>query len=213
MIDVRPNHVDGYLLRAINDYKSNRFLQAIRDNTKALTLTRIPEQRASIYYNRPLHMTRSRTGNRRSTTLPRRRRSTPLEPRVRFQSAAHTADCRRGRAKCLMQLKRYQDAAGPIPEHRSSSRPDRRLWNACTCELNMGHEARAMADLEQSVRMDPGYLYGFAKLAEIAHTHHRDADAVQIFKRATRVTPTSGRPGLPGWLRILRRRRRRATRR
>src|SRR5579871_1074638 len=54
MIELDPNRPDGYLLRAMAEYRMGAFDKAIADNTKAIQLEHRPGGSAAIYYNRGL---------------------------------------------------------------------------------------------------------------------------------------------------------------
>lgn len=54
MIAIRPNRVDGYLLRGMNEDKAKQYVQAIDDDTVGLTKSSIPIMRGDLFFNRAM---------------------------------------------------------------------------------------------------------------------------------------------------------------
>lgn len=203
MIEVRPHRTDGYLLRAISEYKQGLYLPAIRDNTEALRYAHGMTQIGNLHFNRAQGYEAKSDWKRAlqdyseaETSFLQEKDDVMLQYIPRY-----LADARRGRAKCLIQ---FHDPAQALTEYTSNvnagtARTDDYGMRA-TCEEQLGMDAKATADYARSVKMDPGYLYGYQGLAQVAYKNHRSADAVEALKRATDANPNNAPAwGLLGW--------------
>ena len=100
------------------------------------------------------------------------------------------ADCRRGRARANLELKKYAQTitdysanvnAGTISPEDYGMRG--------TAEEKLGRREEAAADYGKSILADPGYLYGYQELTRLAEQSHLYKQAAAIYRQATEQHP------------------------
>ena len=199
MIALRPRRADGYLLRAINDYKTGMFPQAIRDNTDALAQNPVTMQRASIYFNRAeSYFNRKAWGKAVEdyTASEQAYQQASAEPGAYAEDQARMprwmADVRRGRARASLQMKNYAQTIADYSANIGAGTvlPEDYGMRA-EAEEALGHDDRAAAGYGKSICMDAAYMYGYQRLERMVDKSHRYEQAVAAFRKAAEAHPES----------------------
>lgn len=203
MIALRPQRVDGYLLRAINEELEGQTVAAIHDNTTALTLAREPMMRGDLFYNRAEAYAKQGNWTRAigdftqaHTEYAQVRSSRLLRSVPDRQEGVYSL-----RADAYWHRKNYalsiQDSKAAIA--LGHVHPDDYGVQA-KAEAALGRDQAASADFQQALQMDPDYLDGYIGLGDLANKHHQYAQAVAVYQKAVQAAPGNAQFwGSLGW--------------
>ena len=203
MIALRPQRVDGYLLRAINETLEGKTTEAIDDNSTALTLAREPMMRGDLFYNRAEAYAKQGKLTRAIAdfTQAHSEYAQVRSPRL----LGYVSDRQEGvyslRADAYWRRKQYalsiRDSKAAIA--LGHVHPDDYGVQA-KAEAALGLDGAASADFTQALRMDPEYLDGYIGLANLANKHQQYAQAVAVYQKAVQAAPGNAQFwGSLGW--------------
>ena len=207
MISLRPQKVDGYLLRAISEEQGGQTAAAIDDNTTALTLTQEPMTRGNLFYNRAEAL--AKEGRFPSAiadfTQAKSEYTQVTDPRLLGRVPDLIEDVYSLRADAYWHHKDYalsiQDSKAAIAI--GHVHPDDYGVQA-KAEAALGLDQAAAADFKQSLQMDPEYADAYYGLGNLAEKHHQYVQGVDVYRQATRVSPDSVQFwGNLGWFQYL----------
>ena len=201
MIALRPRRVDGYLLRAINEYHEGQFIAAVRDNTTALTLTRSPMMLGDLLYNRA----EADAGRGRfpeavaDYTQAMGQYGRVRDPGGLRRVPDRVEDSYRGRADAAWRHKDYTHAVADCDTllARYTPRPMDYTVRA-RAEAGLGQTGAALADFSRALSLDPSYLDGYDGLTDLVEKKRLYASALPLFARGTQAEPSS----VPIWGRL-----------
>ncbi len=203
MIALRPQRVDGYLLRAINETQEGKNAEAVDDNTTALTLAREPMTRGDLFYNRAEAYAKQGKLTRAISdfTQAHAEYARVRAPRLLGLVPDRQEGVYSLRADAYWRRKEYarsiQDSKAAIALGHVN--PDDYGVQA-KAEAALGQDAAAAADFQQALRMDPDYLDGYIGLGDLADKHHQYAQAVAVYQKAVQAAPGNAQFwGSLGW--------------
>ncbi|BDI29965.1 hypothetical protein CCAX7_20160 [Capsulimonas corticalis] len=212
MIAMRPNKQDGYMLRAMAEFRAHQFKPAIRDNTTALNLltTRagieevgfnpnasyqqklncVPEAQASLYYNRAVVYDNL-------NDLPHAIADYTADLAIH----PHDADAHQNRAWACLKTKQYDlgisDCAANIARH-----PKRVVDYSNRGQLYAakGDTSHAIADFNTAIALKPTDPQYYELLSQVYMKTRQYAKDEANWKMATEVMPQNSLSwGNYGW--------------
>ena len=203
MVALRPNQVDGYLLRAINEFKAGQIGPSIQDNTTALTLTRNPMIQGDLLYNRAEgYASRGKPAQAIADyTASLAKYAQVRNSHLAWQLPDRIEDTYRGRAEVYWQHKEYALAIADCNNVLPQSHPHPEDYGIrAKSEAALGQIAAALSDFNQALGMDPSYLAGYEGLTDLADKQHLYRQAVTALERGTQAEPSNAHIwGSLGW--------------
>jgi tetratricopeptide (TPR) repeat protein len=203
MIALRPQRVDGYLLRAINETLEGKTTEAIDDNTTALTLARGPMMRGDLFYNRAEAYAKQGKLTRAISdfTAAHTQYAQVRNPRLLGEVPDRQEGVYSLRADAYWQRKQYalsiQDSKAAIA--LGHAHPDDYGVQA-KAEAALGQDQAAQADFQQALRLDPAYLDGYIGLGNLAEKQHQYVQAAAVYQKAVQAAPSNAQFwGSLGW--------------
>ena len=201
MVAMRPNKVDGYLLRAMEEFRIREFRRSIQDDTTALNLLQtragimelgfnpnasyqqklkdVPMEQASLYYNRAIAY-----DSLHDLTHAVADYTADLAIRP------HESDARENRAIAYLGLKQY--AAGIADCSYSIGRHPERSANYDTrgqIYAAQGDVAHAEQDFNKAIQMTPDDLTLYRPLSLLYEKNKQFARNTALWKSATEALP------------------------